>query len=624
MCGIVGFIEVNKSNKSKDIIKKMTFKLRHRGPNDYGIETVSEKPSVYFGHTRLSIIDLTHAAHQPMQTNDKNLTLIFNGEIYNYIELRDELSLSGVKFKTKSDTEVVLRAYEKYGVDCFNKFNGMWSIAIFDNRCGTLILSRDRFGKKPLYYYQTKSSIIFASEIKSLFEHPDVSKKPNFKKIYKYLSTNYRYIDIDEESYFQDIFSIPKSSYVVISSDFNMEVHRYWSLDISNINENISDNDAVSKFREILIDSVKIRLRSDVKVGCMLSGGLDSTSITSIAYKILNNPIETFSGITGDTKGIYDETEYIEEVVNDINAKSHYIHIKPEDIFDTINEMLDFHDEPICTVSWYGLYLINKKIKSMDVPVILNGHGGDELLGGYWDHYHYNFYDIKDNKDIYDYEINSWSVNHNRPPEEINKSRKYIDQYLEDGFSGSNKFSDYSSCFSNEFISENKKDINLKAPESQSLLSKRLYLELMHETVPASLRAEDRNTMSQSLESRSPLLDHRLVEFSFSLPNKFKIRDGIGKWILRESMKGILAEKIRTRKDKAGFIAPADDWFRTINKDQIWQLIKSDSLKKRGIYNIDEIVKIFNEHINGYKNHQMFLWQFINLELWFNKFFDEL
>jgi len=143
----------------------------------------------------------------------------------------------------------------------------------------------------------------------------------------------------------------------------------------------------------------------------------------------------------------------------------------------------------------------------------------------------------------------------------------------------------------------------------------------MHETVPASLRAEDRNTMSQSLESRSPFLDYRLVEFCFSLPNKFKIRGGIGKWILRESMKGILAEKVRTRKDKAGFIAPADEWFRTINKDQIWELIKSNSLKERGIYNIEEIVKIFNEHIDGHKNHQMFLWQFINLELWFNKFF---
>ena len=621
MCGISGFIEVNKSNKSKDIIKKMTSKLRHRGANDYGIEAVSEKPFIYFGHTRLSIIDLTHAAHQPMQTDDKNLTLIFNGEIYNYIELRDKLILSGIEFKTKSDTEVVLRAYERYGFDCFKKFNGMWSIAIFDNVNNTLVLSRDRFGKKPLYYYKTESSIIFASEIKSLFEHPKVKENPNYKKIYKYLSTNYRYIDIDEESFFQDIFSIPKSSYVVINSDCNMKVYRYWSLDIDSVNKGISDDDAVSKFREILIDAVRIRLRSDVKVGCMLSGGLDSTSITSIAYKILNNNIETFSGITGDVEGVYDETKYIEEVVNDIKAKSNFIHIDPGNIFDVINEMLDFHDEPICTVSWYGLYLINKEIKNMNVPVILNGHGGDELLGGYWDHYHYNFYDIRDNKDICSSEINSWLVNHNRSFEEIGKFSEHIDKYVRNNYRNDDKFIDYSSCFNNEFILKNKKNIDLKPPNSKSLLSKRLYLELMHETVPASLRAEDRNTMSQSLESRSPFLDYRLVEFCFSLPNKFKIRGGIGKWILRESMKGILAEKVRTRKDKAGFIAPADEWFRTINKDQIWELIKSNSLKERGIYNIEEIVKIFNEHIDGHKNHQMFLWQFINLELWFNKFF---
>lgn len=624
MCGLVGFVTSKASPEHPRILDAMTDAIKHRGPNDRGIymDSMQEgKTYVGLGHRRLSIIDLSGHSHQPMV--DSDIALAFNGEIYNYIELRDELRGLGKNFESSGDTEVVLKAYEQWGNECFNRFNGMWAIAIFDRKSSKIILSRDRFGKKPLYYFADGEKIVFASEIKSLLLFPGIAKKPNFEKIYRYLSTSYRYVDMDNASYFEGIYSVPKSSYMVISDNLSMAEHKYWSLEENKYSlSGKTERELVDEFRNLFVDSVKIRLRSDVPVSCMLSGGMDSTSITCVAHKILQTPVLTFSGITGEEKGIYDESEYIDEVVRETGAVHRYIMPEPSDLFDTVREMLLYHDEPICTVTWYTLYQIAKKIKEENVPVVLNGHGGDELLGGYWDHYHYNFFDIEDSGDLdgLDYEQKAWLKNHNRKVAEICKTREYIKK-LENGEAlETSKFADYSDCFTQEFRAIYKKQVILDS-NFKSTLSKRLYKELLFETVPASLRAEDRNTMASSIESRSPLLDYRLAEFCFSLPSNYKIRDGIGKWILREAMKDILPESVRTRKDKSGFIAPADEWFRTSNKEQIRDMINSEAIGSLGIFDISRLNQIFDEHLSGLKNHQMFLWQFINLGLWSRKFF---
>jgi asparagine synthase (glutamine-hydrolysing) len=621
MCGLVGFITSNKEKNFSAILDRMTDAIAHRGPNDRGTYISSfHTNTIGLGHRRLSIIDLSDHSHQPMVESD--IVLVFNGEIYNYIELKEELQKHGKAFESSGDTEVVLKAYEVWGERCFEHFNGMWAIAIFDQKSGKVILSRDRFGKKPLYYYIDQEKIVFASEIKAILAYSNVPKKPNFEKIYRYLSTNYRYVDIDEASYFEGIFSVPKSSYMVLQNDLSFSSHSYWSLKENIINfHGKTEKEIIDDFRDIFIDSVKIRLRSDVPVSCMLSGGMDSTSITCIAHKILKTPVLTFSGITGEDKGIYDESEYIDEVVKETTAKHKYILPEPSDLFDTINEMLFYHDEPICTVSWYTLYQIAKEIKKENVPVVLNGHGGDELLGGYWDHYHYNFFDLEISKDFdeLDYEQKAWLKNHDRKVNEICQTREYINKLAKNDILEISKFNDYSNCFNTEFIHKHSRPISLDS-NFNTMLSKRLFKELFYETVPASLRAEDRNTMASSIESRSPMLDYRLAEFCFSLSNHYKIQNGIGKWILREAMKGILPEKVRTRKDKAGFTAPANQWFRTVNKEQIHALINSEDIREMNIFNIDRINEIFDEHIEGTKNHQMFLWQFINVGLWYKKF----
>jgi len=618
MCGIVGFISNETVND--DILSQMLHSIDHRGPNDNGYNYFDVlNKNIFLGHTRLSILDTSNHGHQPMKSEDENFILIYNGEVYNYIELREELRLKGYIFESTSDTEVVLNSFIEWGSDCFSKFNGMWALAIYDKVNKKMILSRDRVGKKPLYYYKDGEKFIFASEIKAILNYPNLKIGPNFNKIYRYLSTNYRYVDIDTDSYFENIYQIEKSSFVEIDLDFRLKTKKYWELKEFNTNKN-NEKDTIDEFRELMIDSVRLRLRSDVPVGCFLSGGMDSTSITSIAYKVLNTPIMTFSGITGEEKGKYDESEYINEVINDTNARYQFIKPDPADIFDTVDEMLDFHDEPICTVSWYSLYLIVKNMKDANVPVVLNGHGGDELLAGYWDHYQYNFHDLQNNDNLQQ-EIKYWHENHNRDLGEIEKHKNMIHRVMNKQQKEIDKFVDYSYVFTNDFNSQHNLNVDIDSILCDSLLTKRMYKELFYETVPASLRAEDRNTMAYSIESRSPFLDHRLIEYSYSLDNKYKIRNGIGKWVLREAMKGILPEKVRTRKDKAGFIAPADEWFRTINREQILDMLSSKEFKSIGIFNIEALAELYQEHLTGRKNHQMLLWQLINVFLWYKKFF---
>ncbi|MBL7129801.1 MAG: asparagine synthase (glutamine-hydrolyzing) [Candidatus Omnitrophica bacterium] len=628
MCGIAGFIVLRKTDFDLSLtIQNMANSMAHRGPDDRGYLVLpygeqKNKSYVALGHRRLKIIDLSQRAHQPMSNFSEKIFISYNGEIYNYIELREELIQKGYNFASRSDTEVVLKAYEEWGTACFKKFNGMWAMAIFDKEKRRIILSRGRFGQKPLYYYKTEKELIFASEIKALLKYPAIIKKPNYEKIFRYIAYNYRYIDIDDSSYFENIYQVPKGSYLEIDEFLNIKESSYWELNPGFMQ--VSDKKAVRGFKDIFIDAVRLRLRSDVPVGCMLSGGMDSTSITCVAYKVLKKPIVTFSGISGEEKGVYDESGYINSVIKETNAKFHYIRPDPADIFETIKAMLYYHDEPVCTVTWYSLYLIAKKVAKEKIPVILNGHSGDELLAGYWDHYHYNFYDLEINGDIgsLEYERKCWENNHKRDIFEIEKSREYIEKLTNNEVSGMNRFPDYSGCFKDEISSKYQRDIHFST-SSKSLLANRLYLELLFETIPPSLRPEDRNTMSQSLESRSPFLDYRLVEYCFSLPNKFKIRNGLGKWVLREAMKGILPEDVRTRKDKAGFISPADEWFRTINRKQVYDLINSESFKNRGIFNIKAINELFEQHLKKEKNHQMLLWQIINIELWFKRFFGE-
>lgn len=637
MCGIVGYYSFAPGHSiHRDELLVMTQALAHRGPDDWGCfllnpagrdtamfrarddDTPFRRGRLGLGHRRLSILDLSVKARQPMETADGQVWMVFNGEVYNYLELKRDLEKQGHRFQSTSDSEVVLKSYLEWGTDCFGKFNGMWAIAFFDRRTGYLILSRDRFGKKPLYYYQTHKFIIFASEIKAILLHPQVIKAVNLRKILNYAGRHYRYVDNDNESFFEGIVQVPKSSYLVINRDGHSRVARYWNLEEQKSpGRTCPESDLVEQFRELLGNAVEIRLRSDVPVGCMLSGGLDSSSISCLAAARNPNLI-TFSGVTGT--GYYDESEYMQEVNDHLKVPSRRIFPGPAELFPTLREMLIFHDEPVCTVTWYCNYTITREIAPYGVPVVLTGHGGDELLAGYWDHYHYYFSDLRRQGMGDEAEFRCWLSNHGRPVAEYEREKEYIRRLHQDKHLEIAKYSQYLSALSPGLMRQ-AREPELGSPFTSDL-SRRLYLELFYETIPPSLRAEDRNMMAFSLENRLPFLDYRLVEFCFRLDNSLKVRNGLGKWILREAMQGILPEKLRCRKDKTGFNAPADEWFRHEHRQEIWNLIEKRSFINQEIYNQEEVRKRFMEHLEG-QNHYMFFWQYINLHLWYALHFEE-
>jgi asparagine synthase (glutamine-hydrolysing) len=637
MCGIVGFFSFNPNiTIDKSELVTMTDSIAHRGPDDFGHilfdknkkqlaefrtiqeETLIRRGHLGLGHRRLSIIDLSKKGHQPMKSDSGDVWLIYNGEIYNYLELRVELENMGYLFSSNSDTEVVLKSYLAWGINCFNKFNGMWALCLYDQRSDEIVLSRDRFGKKPLYYYFGNGFVVFASEVKALLMHPQVEKKINLEKVVNYAGRHYRYVDDDDQSFFQNIYQVPKSGYMVIFNDGRHYSSSYWQLiPGSGLYDNISEGEIVERFKDLLIDAVKIRLRSDVPVSSMLSGGLDSGSITCIASG-LNDQFKAFSGVSGT--GYYDESYFIDKTVKRSNVGSIFIYPQASELIPMLNEMLQCHDEPICTVTWYLNYMITKEIAKYKIPVVLTGHGGDELLAGYWDHYHYRFQELRHNGSKDAEEVDYWLANHNRPIEEYLREKEYVERLSSTPEIELEKYSRYLDALSPALRPYMHKALNT-SPFHDGL-SRRLYLELFYETVPPSLRAEDRNMMAFSIENRLPFLDYRLAEFTFALDNSYKIRNGLGKWLLREATKGILPEEVRLRKDKTGFNAPFDEWIRHENRAQLEELIARDSYVNNEIYRKERVKKIFQEHLDG-ANHYMFFWQYINLNVWHDLYFKD-
>ncbi|MBT3784384.1 asparagine synthase (glutamine-hydrolyzing) [bacterium] len=628
MCGLTGFLlKETPSYASSTVLKNMVGLLVHRGPDHQGANSYPWKnqefprSSVHLGHRRLKILDLSEESNQPFSSRNQNMVLVYNGEIYNYRELRSELESLGHRFRSTGDTEVVLASFERWGTDCFARFNGMWALCIMDFDRNQLILSRDRLGEKPLYYYQDNGIFVFGSEIKSILAHPEVSTRPNLERIYRYISTSYRYGDMKPDSFFESIHQVPAGSFLSLESDWDCNVQKYWSLPIDRLQDGDPEQ-LSSEFLDLFTDSIRLRLRSDVPVGTLLSGGMDSTSVTAVARVVLGIPVQSFSGIMEEERGAFNESKYIESVATHTRTPTTYVRPNPTELCQTVEEMIGFFDEPICTVTWYAAFLLSRSIPGRSVPVLLNGHGGDELLGGYWDHYQYYFYDLAaaGMDDLRKQEILHWQRNHKRDPGEIPKHEEYWREFLAGKKKETEKFPDYGYLFHRGLSHQFKTAIRLDSPFSDSL-TRRLFLELFYESTPAILKTEDRCTMAHSIESRTPFLDHRLVEFCFRLPSNMKIREGMGKWILRNSMRGILPEDVRLRKEKVGFNAPSHAWFRQESRENLKYLLSSESLRCRNLLDSELVLKIFEEHLSEGANHQMVLWQLLNLELWFQRFF---
>ena len=392
MCGIAGFIgNIELSTKST---QECLNKMRQRGPDNQSIKKYHYrgKNICYLLHSRLSIIDLNDRSNQPFEFND--ITITYNGEIYNYLELRKQLESVGYKFSTASDTEVLIKSYHFWGENMFDKLEGMWSFAIYNRKTGRLILSRDRFAEKPLYYLKNRQGIYFGSEIKFIESLLDNSLEINYDQINRYIVNGYKSLYKHEETFFKKVNEVNYASYIIIDENLKLKQKKYWQLK-SNIQNNLTYSDAVKNVKELLIESVKLRLRSDVPIAFCLSGGVDSSSLASVASKILNRKISTYSIIDNDDR--YNEFENISATLNDLNCEHSFIHVNEiKNMNMRLKKLISYHDGPVATISYLVHSLLSENISKNGYRISISGTGADELLTGYYDHFNLHLYSVRE------------------------------------------------------------------------------------------------------------------------------------------------------------------------------------------------------------------------------------
>jgi asparagine synthase (glutamine-hydrolysing) len=612
MCGIAGYITKKKyfNFSFEQASQKLKELMRNRGPNQQGsfCHTLNNY-IVNFFSSRLSIIDLDTRSNQPFKTNDS--VLIFNGEIYNYIEVKKELQKKNIRFKTNSDTEVLIRAYEYWGEKCVNYLDGMWSFCIYDYRNNKIFLSRDSFGEKPLYYFFDGNNLIFGSEIKYiqyLSNNKDV-KKINFSKINDYIYKGYKSLNKNNKTFFRDIteldagtnlildlkkFKISKKIYLDRTKLSTQKVPR-------DVNENIYD------VKKLLINSLKIRLRSDVPVSFCLSGGIDSSSLVSICYKKFNIKAKCFSIIDSDER--YNEKRNIQILQKDIGCDINYIYLKKEkeeSFLTNLENQIKYHDAPISTISYYIHSKISKAASKSGFKVIFSGTGADEIFTGYYDHFLMHLNEIK-NKKQYNDEFNSWSK-FIRP---LVRNKDLQNPGL---FSTNQNFRKH--IYNDEKILEffcNKKITNfVEKTYSKNLMKNRMLNELFHESVPVILKEDDLNSMHYSIENRSPFLSKSLVSYALSINNENYISNSYSKNILRSATKGILHDSVRMDRHKKGFNTNLKS-ITNFNGDNLYSFLNS-SPTLRSMINLKKIKEInFNQEISN--STSKFLFSLINLKI---------
>ncbi len=588
MCGICGIINSHNMVVDRDVLNDMVDKLSHRGPDSKGIYTDKE---VGLGHTRLKIIDLTKRAGQPMVNEDKTVYLVYNGEIYNYLELKQELIAGGHIFESETDAEIVLHAYEEWGFECLNRFNGMWAFAIWDSRKKTLFAARDRLGIKPFYYFFNGVNFVFASEIKAILEYPQIEKNANPQSIYEYLYLGYT---LGDKAWIKEIHKLNPAHYLILS-DGKLTIKRYWQAQM-NPDYCLEETGASADIYNLICESVRSMLRADVEVSSHLSGGIDSSSISIIADKLSRQKIRTFSGMFEEGPE-FDESRYIKEVVDKYNISNENIFIKPDDFIETVKKIVWHMDEPIAGPGAYPQYFISKLIHSRNVKVVLGGQGGDELFGGY----------------PYYYSGISGSINR---LESLHSDRRYKKYYTKkdlllkffpaharkniSGFLSLRKRK-LNSIFNGDLL----KKIDFEAIKKNSGFYKGPFEDMqlwdINNYLPALLQVEDRLSMAFSVETRLPFLDNTLVEYALKLPFYFKINSFNFKYILRMAMKDILPEPVFRRADKKGFPTPVKIWL----KEKKMQEAVSSEIR-------DSVSQIFID--------KEISWQKLNIGLWLKAF----
>jgi asparagine synthase (glutamine-hydrolysing) len=562
MCGIAGIIQLGALEYTKSDLKKMTDALSHRGPDGEGYW---EAPSgnVLFGHRRLSILDLSEAAAQPFHYLDRYV-IIHNGEIYNYLELKDELKKKGYRFRSQGDTEVLVAAFDCWREKCLDHFDGMFSFAIWDEKENELFVARDRFGEKPFHYVfdYSKKIFVFASEIKALWTIR-LGREFNKKLLFNFLTIGYTdNPNHPDETFYESVKKLPPACFLKIKlqNELLIEIEKYWDVDLENESGSISHDDAIRKFQELFERSVTRRLRSDVTLGTSLSGGLDSSSIAAVTSKLAAGGFQTFSAVfPGFEKN---EESHIDDIARYFSLRSFKTVVSDEEIPQLFKTLVQCHDEPFGSAGALPQYKVFELAKQHRVKVLLDGQGADETLAGYEKYYKWYWQELFRNRRL-------------MKSKELEKAKALgINETFGIKNVLSSLFPDFASVFlerqyllhalkqedlTKDFVRFQSKEAYYTTPTIFSLNGVLYFNTCMH-GLEELLRYADRNSMAHGREVRLPFLDHELVEFVFSLPSHFKIREGWTKWILRKSMESALPNQTTWRSKKVGLEPPQLSW----------------------------------------------------------------
>ena len=626
MCGFVGIVNKNKHNVNSSLLEKMAASIHHRGPDEDGI---FRDGNIGFFHKRLSIIDLS-TGQQPMTFN--NCTIVFNGEIYNYIELREDLKKKGHSFYTSSDTEVILHLYTEYGETFVNLLNGMFAFIIYDKNQNKLFIARDHFGIKPLYWYQDDQIIVFGSEIKALLAHPSITALPDTDNLYEYLT--FQFV-MGESTMFRNIFKIlPGHSMSVNLNIWEVKTVKYWSPNFK-IDQFHTEEFFIAELQQILEETVFQQLRSDVPLGTYLSGGIDSSFVTIMASKLLNKPIKSFSGAFREGAE-FNELEYARIAAKTANSELFEIFPTEQEFIDLIPKLIYYLDEPVAGPGLFPQYIVSK-LASKHVKVILGGQGGDEIFGGYT-RYIIAYLEqalkgaIFESNEEEEHIVSLESILPNLPA-----LKHYIPMMKTFWQKGTfepmdrryyrliNRMETNTEFFHPDFIHEckheaifNKFSAYFNNPDTKSYFNKMTHFDMMG-SLPGLLQVEDRVSMSVSIESRVPLLDKRIVDLISRIPPGMKFKGGEMKYLLKKTIKDIMPVEIMNRKDKMGFPVPLHIWSKNKAKSFIMDTLLSKKAKERNMINTQNVEKL----INTERPFSRGLWGLLSLELWYNQFIDK-
>ncbi len=617
MCGIVGIAEPSGNDARPGTIARMLAVLRHRGPDDEGTYFSGQ---VGFGFRRLSILDLTSAGHQPMTTADGVVTIIFNGEIYNFIELRRELESCGHAFRSSGDTEVLLHSYLKWGAECVERLNGMWAFVIHDRRANTLFGARDRFGIKPLHYYEHAGRFIFASEIKSIRASGYYKDELNHVVASSFLVDGR--LDETQETFYRGIRKLPPGcSFVYSLEDGRYRESRYWDIRTTAA---ARAEDPAERFAELFEDAVRLHMRSDVPVGIHLSGGLDSTSIACASGRVrkhtnASEPLSVFSYIAPE----FDESEYIRATVAQTGARLIELNTSPQQLWADLQQMLWFQDEPVHTLTALVSFQLMRATAGHGIKVVLNGQGGDETLAGYPSYFRNYWHDIGHTRSL----VQAWremgafhKVHAGAAP-----ARLLAQLLMRRSFYRLSENPTYRAFVAHRrrsrvrdgwFTAELLRALPESYPRSALDLNGSLAYAQMVEPLPLYLRLEDRNSMAHSIEARLPFLDYRLAEFAYSLPDDWKLRGPWNKFVLRQAMVGRIPENVRLRPDKMGFPVPARDWFAGKLLEPVMDVLSSRETVESGRYRMDVVRRDIDRHRRGEADFTDALFAVTQFELW--------